>query len=284
MVLVTGATGFVGKYAVPILKQKYEVNTFSFQTQKLSDIDFTQIKTIVHLAGMAHKMEKVDPNDYFKVNHELTIDFAKVAKEMGVKHFIYTSSVKVYGDHHGKYFFDENSTCSPTDPYGESKLKAEQDLIAMASDEFVVSIIRPPLVYGHQVKGNLQNLISLIRKYPFVPFGNINNKRSMVYVGNLTALISAILTSSKGGVFLAGDAVPYSTTKLVDMIINKTKVKTKNISIPSFLRSIIRSLKPDIYHRLFGDFIIDNTYTNQSLGFTPPFSFEEGIAEMVKNN
>lgn len=284
MVLVTGATGFVGQYAVPILKQKYDVNTFSFQTQNLSDIDFKPIKTIVHLAGMAHKMEKVEPLEYFKVNHELTVQFAKVAKEKGVKHFIFISTIKVYGDHKEKVLYDVNSSCLPTDPYGESKWKAEQDLMALASDKFVVSIIRPPLVYGYHVKGNLQNLISLIRKYPYVPFGNIKNRRSMVYVGNLTALISCIISSCTGGVFLAGDAKTYSTTELVNMMINKSNAKTTNISLPSFIQSIIRFIKPDIYHRLFGDFIIDNTYTNQSLGFTPPFSFEEGIAEMVKNN
>lgn len=282
MILVTGATGFVGTYAVPMLQQEYDVNTFSFQTQKLSDIDFRPIKTIVHLAGMAHKMEKVDPKDYFRINHELTVHFAKVAKEKGVKHFIFISTIKVYGDHPGTYFYYENSSCVPTDPYGESKWKAEQDLMALASDEFVVSIIRPPLVYGYQVKGNLQNLISLIGKYPYVPFGNIKNRRSMVYVGNLTALISTIISSAKGGIFLAGDAKPYSTTELVNTMISKANAKTKNVAIPPFLRSMIRFLKPDIYHRLFGDLIIDNTHTNQSLGFTPPFSFAEGIAEMVK--
>jgi nucleoside-diphosphate-sugar epimerase len=282
-IAITGYTGFVGKSLVPFLLKHYDLVLVSLRNSDLIKTDWSSIDTIIHLAGKAHDMKNKSPKEYFDVNHKLTIQLADIAKENKVKHFIFISTVKVYGDHL-KTYYDENSICEPTDPYGKSKWMSEQDLMAMANDEFVVSIIRPPLVYGYDVKGNLQNLISLIRKYPFVPFGNINNKRSMVYLGNLASLIMKVIDSTKGGVFIAGDAKPYSTTELVDMIIKKTNAKTKNIALPSFLQSIIRFLKPDIYHRLFGDFIIDNKYTNQSLGFTPPFSFEEGIAEMVKNN
>lgn len=282
MILLTGASGFVGKYAVPALQLDYNLTTISLQNTDISIIDFTSIKTVVHLAGMAHQMDKADKGLYFNINHKLTLDFAMEAKKKGVAHFIYISSTKVYGEHIGKTYFNEKSDCVPTDAYGESKWKAEQDLFEIADEQFIVSVIRPPLIYGHNVKGNLNNLLTLIHKFPLVPFGKIQNKRSMVYVGNLTALISSVIKLKKGGVFLAGDSAPYSTSRLVNTMIEKANLNTKNISIPIFLRDILRFLKPDMYVRLFGDIIIDNTETNISLGFTPPFTFDEGVAEMVK--
>ena len=283
MILVTGASGFIGRFAVPFLQKNNNVNTVSLQNISPSQVDYNSIKTIVHLAGMAHRMEAVDSDVYFKINHELTLDFALQAKLAGVSHFVYISTVKVYGDHKGIKYFDESSLCAPTDPYGESKWRAEKDLLTLVDDKFTVSIIRPPLVYGRDVKGNLQSLLGLVRKYPIIPFGGISNKRSMVYVGNLVALIDTIISKNVGGIFLAGDEYPHSTSELVDMIIRNANLKTKNLAIPLFLKKVFKSLKPEMYHRLFGDFIIDNVKTNKSLGFTPPFSFEEGVAEMVKN-
>lgn len=283
-IIVTGASGFIGQYFVKDCNNKFQITTLSLQKSDWRRKSLVGVNTIIHLAGMAHRMETVDPALYFKINHELTMAFAQTAKKAGVMHFIFISTIKVYGENKTISSYNEKSVCEPSDPYGKSKWKAEQDLMAMNCDEFIVSIVRPPLVYGSNVKGNLQNLLKLIRRYPLVPFGNINNKRSMVYVGNLTALIRTIILSKKSGVFLAGDATPHSTTRLVDTIIEKAELKTKNLVIPFFFRKIIALLRPDIYQRLFGDLIIENTDTNQRLGFTPPFSFEEGITEMVKNN
>ncbi|MBK9736644.1 MAG: NAD-dependent epimerase/dehydratase family protein [Saprospiraceae bacterium] len=236
MILLSGSSGFVGKYALSYFQTESEVKTVSLQNTAPSQVDFSGIKTIIHLAGMAHRMEVTDPKSYFTVNHKLTLDFAINAKSQGVSHFVFVSTVKVYGDNKGIDYFAEESKCQPTDPYGESKWRAEQDLLTLVDDHFLVSIIRPPLVYGSNVKGNLQNLISMIRKYPLVPFGGINNQRSMVYVGNLVALITTILNQKRGGIFLAGDAQYHSTTELVDMIIEKSNLLTKTLFCQVFTK------------------------------------------------
>jgi len=281
-VLITGCSGFVGSYALDILKQTFEVTPVSLQKTKVEDINFDGVDTILHLAGLAHQMQKIDPDEYFKVNHRLTLSFARAAQKSGVKHFVFISSVKVYGDQVSGVI-DEYSECHPTDPYGESKLKAENELLSISNDNFVVSIIRPPLIYGPRVKGNLERLTGLINKLPILPFGNIKNQRAMVFVGNLTALIVHILKTKPQGVFIAGDKKNYSTSHLVETMMQFMKVNKKNISIPLFMRSIIKYFKPAIHTRLFESYIISNQSTNKKLSFEPPYSFEEGIKEMVQN-
>lgn len=280
-VLMTGASGFVGQYALPFLQQDFNIITVSLQGIRIEDIELKNVDTILHLAGKAHQMVEIPSEEYFKVNHELTIDLAKRAKEKGVTHFIFISSVKVFGEVNNT-ILDESSVCNPNDPYGQSKLAAEIDLLKLADNDFFVSIIRPPLVYGPKVKGNLRNLHNLILKLPFLPFGNINNERSMVFVGNLTMLISCILKSKSQGIFIAGDRERYSTTQLVNTVLRYVESDKKNIGLPNIFWLAIRWLRPKIYNRLIDSYIVDNSKTNLKLQFTPPYSFDEGIEEMVK--
>jgi nucleoside-diphosphate-sugar epimerase len=279
-VLITGASGFVGKYAIQPLNEKFEITTVSLRNTKVDQIDFSKIDTILHLAGKAHQMEEIAPDEYFKVNHRLTLSLAKRAKVAGVNHFVFISSVKVYGDINNQ-ILDEQTECLPTDPYGKSKLAAELDLLKLNDQKFIVSIVRPPLVYGPEVKGNLERLYGLINKLPFLPFGGIQNERSMVFVGNLTALIIKVVESRKQGIFIAGDQSRKSTSALVDTIMQHMQIKKPNIVLPKLFKIGIKFLKPNLYSRLFESYIIDNQKTNDLLNFTPPYSFEEGIKMMV---
>jgi nucleoside-diphosphate-sugar epimerase len=279
-VLVTGASGFVGQHFVDTYSKLHQITTVSLQSQNWQNNSFYGIDTIVHLAGKAHQMTPIEDAIYFEVNFELTKQLFEKAVAEGVKHFIYISSTKVYGD--GNYEnLNENSNCEPTDAYGKSKLQAEQYLINQNS--ISVAIVRPPLVYGKGVKGNMQKLIALCKKRKWLPFGNIHNKRSMVYVGNLVALINQIIDKKANGVFVAGDATAVSTSHLVKTISNKLGSSNKLITIPLFLRAIIKTLKPALYIRLFGSFYVDNATTNRMLNFEPPFTFEQGIQIMVDN-
>ncbi len=116
-----------------------------------------------------------------------------------------------------------------------------------------------------------------------LPFGNINNKRSMVFVDNLIELINEIIIQKKEGVFIAGDKEAVSTTNLIKEIKNGFNKKVKLIAIPNFLRSILKKIKPNLYIRLFGNFYVDNKNTNKTLNFISPYSFAEGIKQMVEN-
>lgn len=282
-ILITGASGFVGQSLVPILQQKHHVETVSLRKKKVEDLDLKNTEVIVHLAGMAHQMTKIDPKIYFDVNRDLTLKVAEKAKADGVKQFIFISSVKVYGDT-GRVgqVLNENSECTPTDPYGKSKLEAEIGLQKLETPDFKVAIIRPPLIYGKEVKGNLQRLKSLILKMPILPFGGIKNERSMVYVGNLIALIDHLIQHQNSGIFIAGDQKAHSTTDLVVAMKQFLNAKTRLVKLPNFAVSILRLLKPALINRLFDSYVIDNSLTNKKLNFQPPFPFEKGIKEMVK--
>jgi nucleoside-diphosphate-sugar epimerase len=279
-ILVTGASGFVGKRFVEYNKSNFTIETVSLRNEEWKQKNFSHINTVVHLAGKAHEMQKIEDQIYFDINYELTKNLFEKIKNEGVKHFIYISSTKVYGD--GEYDnLNEQSPCTPTDAYGKSKLQGEQYLLAQTNT--IVSIVRPPLIYGPDVKGNMQKIMELCNSNKPLPFANINNKRSMVYVDNLIELINAITIQKKAGVFVAGDAAPLSTTNLVTEIRNALQKKRNLFSIPSFARKLIKKLKPDLYVRLFGSFYVDNTSTNSQLNFVPKYSSSDGIASMIKD-
>lgn len=279
-IAVTGATGFVGKRFVSYNKDRFSLHPLHLKDVKIDNLDITGMDAIVHLAGKAHQMIPIDDNIYFEVNYELTKSLAELAKKQGVKQFIYISSTKVYGDDVAEAV-NEQSACKPTDAYGASKLKAEQYLIKLESSDFKIAIVRPPLVYGPGVKGNMIKLLALAAKKYTLPFGDTHNARSMVFVDNLIALINVILEKKATGVFVAGDAHPVSTSYLIKSMRDSLGNRSKLMAVPGFLRSIIRLVKPGLYKRLFGSFVVDNTATNKQLNFMPPYSTAEGVKQMV---
>ena len=281
-ILVSGVSGFVGQRFLSWAKDKYIVDTVSLRTTAISDIDWEVYDVVLHLAGKAHQMQKIDEQIYFNVNFHLTKDLATKAKKQGVKQFIFISTTKVYGDSIQDRLLNEQSPCIPTDAYGESKLKAEQALLTLEDSNFIVSIIRPPLIYGMGVKGNMLRLLELSNKRYPLPFKAINNKRSMVYIDNLIALIHHTITLAASGLFIAGDKSPISTSYLIEHIYRSQNKKLNWFKVPPGMRFILKKIRPSIYQRLFGSFVIDNNISNKQLNFVPPYSTEYGIEEMVK--
>ncbi len=279
-IAVTGVTGFVGKRLMEIDKDRYRLRPLSLRAVNPATINLNDVDALVHLAGKAHQMEPIDDKVYFDINFELTKALATHAKEQGVPHFIYISSTKVYGDDI-QSILNEQSPCLPSDAYGASKLKAEEYLQSIASSSFTVTVLRPPLVYGPEVKGNMMSLLKLAAKKIPLPFGNIRNARSMVYVDNLVALINIIIDQQAGGVFVAGDREPVATDALIGMMRKAMGNHSPLMSIPFFIRGLLKKLKPALYIRLFGSFVVDNSATNSHLQFIPPYTTEEGIAVMV---
>lgn len=281
-VLVTGASGFVGQLFCVKNKDRYIIKTVSLQNIKVKDLDLSGVDVILHLAGIAHRMEKTDDSLYYDVNYELTKELATAAKAANVGHFLFVSTIKVYGDEYE--LLTPDTECRPNDAYGKSKLLAEEALNGLKSEHFKVSIVRPPLIYGQGVKGNMKKLIALVERRKYIPFGNINNLRSMVGVDNFVALLDRVIETRKSGTFLIQDTEPVSTSRLISEISKAKNINVKLISIPRVMRFTIKKIAPEIYKRLFGSLVVDDSATRNILNFEPPYSFEEGVRLMVKNN
>jgi UDP-glucose 4-epimerase len=280
-VAVTGASGFVGRRFIDYNKDRYDILPLSLRDRKISDIDLSGVDVILHLAGKAHQMHPVADQLYYEVNYGLTKELAESAKAQNVPHFIYMSSTKVYGEYM-KEVIDEKSPCNPTDAYGKSKYQSEELLRFLSTELFKVAVVRPPLVYGPGVKGNMLRLLELAAKNYPLPFGNSRNLRSMVYIDNLVELINNIIYKRANGIFLAGDSKPLPTDQLISLIRKNMGKKEDLVTIPAIFRGLLKIVRPAMHTRLFGSFVVNNSATNKTLGFVPPFSSEQGISEMVK--
>lgn len=278
--LITGSNGFIGNYFINNYKSKYNIETFSFLKDDINSLDCSDLDVVFHLSALVHQMGGASASEYEKINVTQTIELAKKAKESGVKHFVFMSTVKVYGEETNRKY-TENTVCNPEDDYGKSKLKAEYELQKLEDENFEISIIRTPIVYGYGVKANIKNLINLVNKVPVLPLGKIKNKRSMVYIGNLCHLVDEIITQEKKGIFLASDDEPLSTSKFIELIAKNIEKKTYLIKIP-FFESLLKILKPSFHKRLYGSLEIDNTITKEKLNLKNPYSVEDGVRFMIK--
>lgn len=280
--LITGASGFVGSYFINKYKDKYEIKTFSFLKDDFESLECSGVDVVFHLSALVHQMGGASSEEYEKVNVTQTLELAKKAKKSGVKDFVFMSTVKVYGEETNSVY-TEHSECHPEDEYGKSKLRAEIELQKLENDAFRVSIIRTPIVYGYGVKANIKSLVKLVNKIPISPFGDIENRRSMVYIGNLCHLVDVVIEQQKAGIFLASDDEPLSTTRLIELIAKNLGKKVYLVKIP-FFETLLKLLKPSFYKRLYGSLKVDNSITKEKLSLKNPYSVEEGIKLMIKGD
>ena len=278
-ILLTGANGFIGNYFQKKHGKQYNISTFSFQSDNLNKVDLTDIDTVIHLSALVHQMGGASKEEYFRINVDNTLALAHKAKESGVKQFIFMSSVKVSGEESNTPY-TETTKCEPQDDYGRSKLEAERQLLAIEDDSFVISILRTPIVYGYGVKANIQNLIKLIQKMPVLPFAKIKNRRSMVYLGNLCALMDTLCETRTRGVFLAGDDHSVSTTEFIELIANELHKNIYLVKIP-FFETLLKVFKPSFHKRLYESLEVDNKHTKKVLNYRNPYSIGQGIHFMI---
>ena len=282
-ILLTGSSGYVGKNFMMQYKNKYEFIPFSLQNSTLESINFAGIETIFHCAALVHQKRESSYEKYYEINAEYPLRLAKEAKACGVKQFVFMSSVAVYGE--GYSLLKEDTPCNPTTSYGKSKLKAEQELQSLADENFIVSIVRAPMVYGKEAPGNIASLITLVKKMPFLPFGGIKNRRSFVYIKNLCFFVDEVIGQKKEGLFLACDDEVLSTTRLVELIVKELNKKVYLLKVP-FFETFLQLLKPSFHKRLYKSLEVDNTQTKKRLfgdaKASLPFGAEEGIHCMIK--
>jgi UDP-glucose 4-epimerase len=278
-ILITGSNGYLGNTFLNQYKNKYKFEKFSLLTQKLDNINFEDVDTVLHCAALVHQKLEHSYEKYYEINVNYPLKLAKLAKQNGVKQFVFISTIAVYGEDKEK--IDGNTLYEPITPYGKSKLEAEKKLLELNDDNFLVSIIRPPMIYGKNAPGNIDSLIKLVKKLPILPLGKIENKRSFISIQNLCYIIDEIITQQQNGVFLASDDEPLSTSKLIELIAKNLDKKVYLIKIP-FFESLLKTLKPSFHKRLYGSLEVDNTLTKEKLNLKNPYSVEDGIRLMIK--
>lgn len=278
---MTGSSGFIGTSFLKDKGMGYSIKTFSFQKESLNNLSIEGITTVLHIGALVHQRNLVKAEEYIQANVHNTIELAKRSKEEGIKHFIFMSSVKVYGEESKGACFTEESECTPVDAYGRSKLEAERALLLLEDKDFVVSIIRTPLVYGPKVKANVFNIMKLLSRFPYLPFANISNRRSMVYIGNLIQLLEIIIQKRASGVFLASDLKPVSSSDFFSLISQSLHHKSRLFYLPGFSQ-LLRIIKPNVYQRLYRDMCVDASQTQKKLDFIPRYTMQEGIETMVQ--
>lgn len=279
-VLLTGSNGFIGSYFKKKYISKYEITSFSFRSDDFSRLDLTGIDIVIHLSALVHQMGGASQKKYKEINVDQTLALAKKSKASNVKHFIFMSTVKVFGEETGNAY-NERTPCFPEDDYGRSKLKAEKEIMKLADANFTVSIIRTPIVYGYGVKANIKSLIDLIKKVPVLPLANIKNSRSMVYIGNLAHLIDVVIDRGQTEIYLAADDEALSTSKFVRLISNELNTKCYLVKIPLF-ESLLKKLKPSFYKRLYGSLEVDSSLTHMLLNYKNKYTIIDAIKYMLK--
>lgn len=307
-ILITGSTGFLGKFLCQYLSNKdysviahtrtpqvfsqSNIENINFDlNQNLEELDLDGIQVVIHCAGRAHVMNETaaSPLDaYRQINVEGTLNLAKKAVQSGVRRFIYLSSIKVNGEEatQQKPFTAEDSI-NTDDPYGLSKYEAEQALKQLAQETGLeVVIIRPVLIYGPNVKANFKSMISLASKKIPLPVGCLNNKRSMVSVYNLADLIEVCLShpNAPGQTFLASDQDDISVKQLFEKLASLQNNKLIKLPIPKSLIFLLASLvgRSAMASRLCSELVVDTSKNTQVLGWKAPYSTEQSLAKMFR--
>lgn len=240
-ILITGASSFVGNAVRKHLEKnpgQYDVTAMSMRDGAWREKDLSGYDCIYHVAGLAHsdtgKATEEEKEQYYAVNTELTAEIAEKAKAEGVGQFIFMSSAIVYGDSApvGKEkLIDRNTPCSPANFYGDSKVQAEKRLQRLADDSFKVVILRCPMIYGRGGKGNFPVLEALAKKLPVFP--KVENKRSMLYVGNLAEFVRLMIENEESGIFWPCNREWSNTSELVRAIAECHGKKV--VLLPGFL-------------------------------------------------
>jgi nucleoside-diphosphate-sugar epimerase len=309
--LVTGANGFVGSEAVRHLARNHQVlgqvrtrtltNLLSKDELPLREIkwleaDLTNIfeftnalqscTTVLHCAARVHQVHETASDPlvaYRQINRDATLALARAAASAGVQRFVFLSTIKVHGEFSltGKAFRPDDAVC-PTDPYGLSKYEAEQGLRDIAAQTGMqVVIVRPPLVYGPGVKANFLSMMRWLQIGVPLPLGAIHNQRSLIGLANLMDLLEQCITHPQAAnqTFLASDGHDMSTTELLQSMAAALQVKPRLLALPqTWLEGTLGLLgRSDMAQRLCGNLAVNINHTRAALGWTPPYSVEQGL-------
>jgi nucleoside-diphosphate-sugar epimerase len=283
--LISGASGFIGSRLIQAINESirilsrakhsdFETVICDLQSDVIPDDALDGIDTVFHLAGFAHDMRDASKiaDLYYEVNVSATVQLANLAVKSGVKMFVFVSSVKAGGSPPIGICANEKDQRNAEDVYGRTKREAELKLLEIGQVSGMhVSIIRPSLVYGPDVKGNLQLMLSGIGKGWFPPLPETGNRRSMIHVDDLVRAILLVAEDKRanGEIFIATDGTPHSSRYIYNAMCSALDKSIPKWSVPKILFDMASLVNPRIKYKL-NKLLGDECYSSaklEALGF-----------------
>ncbi|WP_016896775.1 NAD-dependent epimerase/dehydratase family protein [Aerococcus viridans] len=250
-VLITGRNSYIGNAVEEWLAQwpdKYAVDKISIRDGSWRTSNWQNYDVLIHVAGIAHNSSDASLEDeYYRVNRDLTVEVAKKAKADNIKHFINMSSIIVFGTKQDE--ITPLTTPSPDNFYGDSKLQAEEKLNDLSDQNFKIAHVRPPMVYGKNSKGNFPLLAKISVKTPIFPM--YKNKRSMIYIKNLTELLRLVIDNEIDGYLHPQNPEFVQTSDLVKYIAKANNHKLFETKLFNFI--IKPFSKVGLVNKVFGN-------------------------------
>ncbi len=302
VICISGINGFIGRNLKVNLENSYKITNFdridlknsSKMTQKIND---TSAKVIIHLAGLAHNTNRTDllqDHNYYYTNTELTKNIYNAFLNSNAHTFIFMSSVKAVSDNPVN-IVTENTSPNPQSVYGKSKLLAENFILSQRiPNNKRFFILRPSLVFGPGVKGNLNMLVKLVKNRIPYPLGLYENQRTYCSIENLNFIIEEIIENHEisSGIYNVSDNDRLSTKELINLISTKLNVKPLIYNIPKFLILPIAKIG-DIFNLKFNtdsllklteNFIVSNDKIVTSMKKKLPYSTYDAILKSINNS
>ena len=268
-VLITGANSYIGtsfeKYANEHYSSQLSIETVDMKNCSWRSKDFSSYDIVFHVAGIAHadvgNVSEETKKKYYAVNTDLAIECCKKAKDDGVKQFVFMSSAIIYGDsapYGKKKVITKDTEPTPSNFYGDSKWQADKGVRELADDNYKVTVLRPPMIYGKGSKGNYPTLAKMAKKLPIFP--NVNNERSMLYIENLCEFLCQVMIRGLGGIYWPQNAEYSRTSDVVKKIaeINNHKILVSKVfNIGVGLVALIPGKVRGLANKAFGNLTYD---------------------------
>lgn len=259
MIGILGQNSYIcNRFCEYVRNTNFQLESINCRDDSWESVDFSQLDTILCPVGIAHVSAASNmESKYYAINRDLPVAIAKKAKKQGTGQFVFFSSMIVYGADKPigtDYRIDSSTVPAPENFYGKSKLEAEQELLKLQDENFVITIIRIPMVYGPNCKGNFPQLLKVARRSPFCPL--IKNKRSMIYVDNLCEFLKLIIETKKTGIHYPQNTEYVST---VEIIRTAAKYFNHKIYFIHLFNPIIKVLSKKVasLNKIFGTKVYD---------------------------
>lgn len=303
-VLVTGASGFVGRFVMSELQRRGAEpvavlrRSSSGKSEAGLCLDASSpieamraalegADAVIHLAAAVHDMSgRTTEADFLRVNRDYPLRLAAAAAQANVSRFVFASTIKVNGDGtEPGQSFSELSPVAPKGAYGESKWQAEQGLHELsATTGLHTRIVRPPLVYGPGVRANFHNLMRLVQSGVPLPFGSVQNARSLVYVENLADVLARLALDASSApatrTYLVSDGEDLSTPELIRRLAQRLEVRPRLLNVPEAALQLAFSAlrRKEFAERLLGSLRVDSARVRVDLPWQAPVSVNDGLA------